>query len=202
MKLIYSAASPFVRKVRVMSEEAGLSEKIELISVKTTALARDQQAVDANPLGKIPALIIDEETTLFDSRVICRYLDDLGAAGLYAQENLWDILTLEALADGLLEAAVLMVYEARLRPQETRSEAWVEAQWHKISDALDALNERRFKALEAPLNFAQLCVGCALGYLDFRHDARNWRARREWLAKWNDDIQNRRSLMITGPSDP
>ena len=121
MKLIFSPASPFVRKVRVMVHEAGLLERVEDMVVTTTALATDPVARRANPLGKIPALILDNGQAIFDSRVICRYLDDLSCVGLYPAERLWDVLTLEALADGIMEAAVLMVYETRLRSEEQRS---------------------------------------------------------------------------------
>ena len=118
MKLIFSPASPFVRKVRVMVHEAGLLKRVEDVAVTTTALATDPAVRRANPLGKIPALILDNDQAIFDSRVICRYLDDLSCVGLYPADRLWDVLTLEALADGIMEAAVLMVYKTRLRSEE------------------------------------------------------------------------------------
>ena len=152
MKLIFSPASPFVRKVRVMVHEAALSERVEDVAVTTTALATDPAARAANPLGKIPALILENGQAIFDSRVICRYLDDLSGAGLYPSDRLWDVLTLEALADGIMESAVLMVYETRLRPEEQRSAQWVDAQWSKITHALDALETNGFPAMEGALN--------------------------------------------------
>jgi len=109
MKLIFSPASPFVRKVRVMIYECGLTQSVELVPVKTTALATDPLALNANPLGKIPALVVNESTTLFDSRVICRYLDDRANAGLYPHATLWEVLTIAALENGILEAAFTMV---------------------------------------------------------------------------------------------
>ena len=121
MKLIFSPASPFVRKVRVVIDESGLTDQVTPVPVQTTPLVTDPAARSANPLGKIPALVLDDGKSLFDSRVICRYLNDISGAGLYPAERIWDVLTLEALADGIMEAAVLMIYEGRLREAENRS---------------------------------------------------------------------------------
>lgn len=201
MKLIFSPASPFVRKVRVMVHEAGLLERVEAVAVTTTAMATDPAARWANPLGKIPALILDNGQAIFDSRVICRYLDDLSCLGLYPADRLWDVLTLEALADGIMESAVLMIYEIRLRNEEQRSAQWVEAQSSKIINALDALESNRFPAIEGALNFGQIALACALGYLDFRHDALEWRDGRPALSSWYSKLQDRASLKDTIPSN-
>ena len=201
MKLIFSPASPFVRKVRVMVHEAGLLERVVDVAVNTTALDTDPAARGANPLGKIPALILDNGQAIFDSRVICRYLDDLSCAGLYPEDRLWDVLTLEALADGIMESAVLMVYEARLRSEEQRSAQWVKAQWGKITNALDSLESNGFPTIEGELNFGQLALACALGYLDFRHDALAWRDGRPALSSWYSELQHRTSLKNTIPTN-
>ena len=129
MKLISSPASSFVRKVRVMLHKSGLSQKVIDLRIKTSALEIHPAARNPNPLGKIPVLVSDKDTTLFDSRVICLYLDELSGAGLYPKNRLLDTLTLGALADGIIESAVLIIYETRLRPAGNRSEEWVEAQW-------------------------------------------------------------------------
>ena len=121
--------SPFVRKVRVMLHESGLMQKVIDLPVKTTALETHPAARNANPLGKIPVLVLDKDTKLFDSRVICLYFDELSGAGLYPKNRLWDTLTLVALVDRIIESAVLIIYESRLRPAGNRSEEWVEAQW-------------------------------------------------------------------------
>ena len=199
MQLIFSPVSPFVRKVNVMRHELHLVDIISLVPVQTTALSIDLIARAANPLGKIPALVLDDQKTLFDSRVICRYIDDISDAGLYPKDKLWDVLTLEALADGIMESAVLMVYESRLRPEKKRFETWVEAQWNKITNALDALENNEFIALEGDLHFGQLAVACALGYLDFRHPDRNWRKGRPSLNNWYTRIQDRASMRATFP---
>tara|TARA_B100001057_G_C22677619_1_gene882460 strand:+ start:268 stop:873 length:606 start_codon:yes stop_codon:yes gene_type:complete len=201
MKLIFSPASPFVRKVRVMVHEAGLCDQVEHVPVKTTALATDPEVRAANPLGKIPTLLLDDGRALFDSRVICRYLDDLSGGVLYPEDWIWDILTLEALADGIMESAVLMVYESRLRNEEERSKKWVDAQWAKVTHALDSLEANGFVAMQGPLNFGQLSIICALGYLDFRHDSLAWREGRPALAKWHEGLKQRASIKDTLPSN-
>ncbi len=199
MQLIYSGASPFVRKVNVLRHETGMVNDIELVEVMTTPVATPSEVRAANPVGKIPALIRPDGPALYDSRVICRYLDDKANAGLYPAAELWEILTLEATADGLMDAAVLMVYEGRVRPAHMIYDEWVEAQWGKVSGALDALNERWMSHLSGPLNMGQIAVGCALGYLDFRHGTRNWREGRGALDDWFAVFSQRDSMQATAP---
>ena len=200
MKLISSMASPFVRKVRVVLHETGQTGDVEEIPVATTAINTAMEARAANPTGKIPALVLDDAGAIYDSRVITRYLDDRAGAGLYPQDGIWRLLTLEATADGLLEAAVLMVYESRLRPEAQQSPDWVEAQWGKVCGALDALNSDWIDDLNGPLTIGQIAVGCALGYLDFRHDARGWRDGRDALAAWFEGFAERPSMQATIPA--
>ncbi len=200
MKLISSMASPFVRKVRVVLHETGQTGDVEEIPVATTAINTAMEARAANPTGKIPALVLDDGGAIYDSRVITRYLDDRAGAGLYPQDGIWRLLTLEATADGLLEAAVLMVYESRLRPEAQQSPDWVEAQWGKVCGALDALNSDWIDDLNGPLTIGQIAVGCALGYLDFRHDARGWRDGRDALAAWFAGFAERPSMQATIPA--
>ena len=199
MRLYSSATSPFVRKVLVLIREVRITG-IDLVPVSGTAVAPGTMPVDHNPLGKIPALVLDDGRTLFDSRVICRWLDDHAGAGLYpAAPQLWNTLTLEALADGILEAAVLMVYESRLRPEELRFAPWIEGQWAKVDRALDALENVWIPHLAGPSDIGQIAVGAALGYLDFRHDARNWRKDRPDLTHWYQGFSARPSMQATVP---
>ncbi len=156
--------------------------------------------VDLNPLGKIPALALDDGRVLYDSRVICRYLDGISGAGLYpTSEKLWDTLVLEATADGMLEAAVLMVYEVRLRPEAAQSPAWIEAQWAKVARALDHLEKMWLDHLRGPLDMGQIAIGSALGYLDFRLGERNWRDGRPGLAAWEAEFVKRPAMRETVP---
>lgn len=199
MKLLMSPPSPFVRKVRVVIRETGQLDAIEEVAVTTSALDTAPGLMAANPLGKIPALIREDGPAIYDSRVITRYLDARVGAGLYPDARLWEILTLEATADGIMEAGVLMVYEGRLRPEAQQSPEWVEAQWGKLSRSLDAVNARWMSHLAGPLNMGQIAIGCALGYLDLRHDARNWREGRDALAAWFAEFSQREAMIDTRP---
>ncbi len=118
MKLLISPLSPYARKVRVLIREAGREGGVEEQAVSTTALATDPLIPPANPLGRIPVLVRDDGPPLVDSRVICRFLDAHWSAGLYPEARLWEVLTLEALADGMTDSALLMAYEVRLRPED------------------------------------------------------------------------------------
>lgn len=200
MKLRYSTTSPYVRKVVVTAAETGLSERIELVptnpSDPRTDLPRD------NPLGKVPALITDDGATLFDSPVICEYLD-----GLHAGEKLfppsgperWKALRQQALADGVLDAAVLCVMEGR-RPEGLRSRDWVERQKGKIARALDAL-EGEAEDLSDEATIGTVTIGCGLGYLDFRCAEDGWRAGRPKLTAWYERFQKRPSMVATVPRE-
>ena len=200
MKLYHNPASPFVRKVRVTAAELGMTDRIELLAVTITPTAPGDQVPAKNPLGKIPALERDGGPTIYDSPVICRYLDDLAGGRLYpGGARLWETLTLEATADGIMDAAVLMVYEGRVRPQELHYAAWIEAQWSKVARALDALEARWMAHLAGPLDIGQIATGCALGYLDFRHGGRDWRGSRPALARWFETFGQRPSMVATQP---
>ena len=201
MKLVYSPPSPFVRKVTTLIYHANLNDRIELINVKTTALSVAEEARAANPLGKIPVMILEDGKAIFDSRVITRYLDDFAGSNLYPQDKIYDILTLEALADGIMESAVSITYESKLRPQDEQSPSWMEAQWSKVLHAIKALDDGQFQAMDSEMNMGQIAVACALGYLDFRHDARQWRSGHSILASWNDKIMKLPALVKTIPTD-
>lgn len=201
MKLVYSPPSPFVRKVTTLIYHANLNDSIELINVKTTALSVAEEARAANPLGKIPVMILEDGKAIFDSRVITRYLDDFAGSNLYPQDKIYDILTLEALADGIMESAVSITYESKLRPQNEQSPSWMEAQWSKVLHAIKALDDGQFQAMDSEMNMGQIAVACALGYLDFRHDARKWRSGYSNLASWNDKMMKLPALIKTIPTD-
>jgi glutathione S-transferase len=201
MRLFHSPTSPFVRKVVVLAHEAGLADRITLEPVSGNAIVPGRMPVDHNPLGKIPTLVTDDGQVLHDSRVICRYLDDLAGAGFYPPAPaLWAVLTLESLADGMSEAAALMTYELRLRPEPMQFQPWIEAQWAKIARALDALEADGAAALAGPLTAGQIAAGAALGYLDLRHGARGWREGRPATAAWFAAFDARPSMVQTRPS--
>ncbi|NBE07480.1 glutathione S-transferase [Paragemmobacter ruber] len=200
MRLYHSPTSPYVRKVMVLLHETGQLGDVERITGSGNPVDPGTAPLEANPLGKVPALERADGPALYDSRVICRYLDDRAGAGLYPTgARLWDTLTVEATGDGILDAALLMVYEGRIRPEEMRFGPWVEGQWAKVDRALDALETRWIAHLEGSLDAGQIAVGCALGYLDFRHDARGWRVGRPRLAAWYAQFAARPSMQATVP---
>lgn len=199
MRLFHSPTSPFARKVMITLLETGQTGDVTLVSATGTPVDAGSIPLALNPLGKIPALERHDGPALYDSRVICRYLNDRAAAHLYPAQRLWDVLTLEATADGIMDAAVLMVYESRLRPEESRFAPWVAGQWTKIDRALDALDQRWLSHLNGPLDMGQIAVGAALGYLDFRHGERGWRSGRPGLAAWEAVFAERAAMVATRP---
>ncbi len=200
MKLYYFPTSPFVRKVMVVLHETGQLDDVEVSETVVVPTKLNPDILTKNPLAKIPALERDDGPTLYDSRVICAYLDARAKAGLYPQGAArWDLLTLEATADGIMEAAVLMVYEGRVRPEDKQWDGWVEAQWGKVDRAVGALNDRWMPYLSGHLDIGQIAVGCALGYLDFRLGDRDWRKDRPALAEWYAGFAERPSMMATVP---
>ncbi len=202
LTLYFSAASPYARKVLALAHEAGLADQLTLIVGSGTPLDPGTTPIAANPLGKIPTLLRPDGAALYDSRVICQYLDARAQAGLYPENaRRWDALTLEATADGMLDAALAMVYESRLRPEDIRFAPFVEGQWTKIARSLDVIEARWMAYLAGPLCAGQIALGCALGYLDLRHDARNWRATRPELARWDARFGARPAMQATRPPE-
>lgn len=200
MRLFHSPTSPYARKVAITLHETGLGSKVELILGSGTPLNDGSAPIAHNPLGKVPALERPDGPAIYDSRVICRYLDDMAGSGLYPTgSRLWDTLTLEATADGILDAALLMVYEGRLRPEDKQMPEWVEGQWLKIARSLDAIESRWMAHLAGPFDMGHIAIGTAIGYIEFRHTARNWRENRPHLAAWFDKLSERPSMVATAP---
>jgi glutathione S-transferase len=200
MKLFYSARSPFVRKVMVVAKETGLENRIEPVTVDPWK--PDPALVAVNPLGKVPALITDDGFALYDSPVICEYLDGLHSGpDLVPHQGMERLraLRLEALADGIAEAAVLRRMEIT-RPDGQRSAQWAELQARTVDGGLDAL-EKEVGTWTNQFKLGQIAVACALGYLDFRFAAEDWRATRGGLAEWYARVSQRPSLKTTEPRD-
>ncbi|MEM9318279.1 MAG: glutathione S-transferase family protein [Pseudomonadota bacterium] len=196
--LYHASASPFVRSAHVAALELGID--FELKSVTTTPVASDPVLLPANPLGKIPALARPDGPTLFDSRVICRYLDAQAGGRLYPAPGLWEVLTLEALAHGVMEAAVISVYEVRLRPEAEQNAEWLAGQWAKVTRALDVVEAQWMSHLSGPLTMAQIALACGLGYLDLRHPDKDWRPSRPGLAGWYEVFAARPAMIQTEPA--
>ncbi|OUS04146.1 glutathione S-transferase [Rhodobacterales bacterium 52_120_T64] len=201
MKLYYAAASPFVRKVLIALHETNLLDQVEVVPVAVNPFSPGDVVPALNPLGKIPCLELADGTTLYDSRIITRYLSTLAPASeIYPDDDsLWDALTLEATADGIMDAAVTMIYELRIRPEDKVYKEFIDAQWQKIDRALSAIESRWMTQLNEQKNLPVLAVAAALDYVDFRHDDRNWRDTHPTLATWEAEIRERPSLVATIP---
>jgi glutathione S-transferase len=200
MRLFHAPTSPYVRKVMVILHETGQTGAVTLVASGGTPLDPGTMPVAQNPLGKIPCLERDGLPALYDSRVICRYLDSLAGGRHYpAGERLWEALTLEATGDGICDAAILMRYETHVRPEGARLAAWTEGQWSKIARSLDVLEARWIAHLAGPIDIGQISVACALGYLDLRHGERGWRSGRPQLAGWFERFGARPSMQATVP---
>jgi glutathione S-transferase len=186
MKLLSSLLSPYVRKVRISAEMKGLLSQIELVPIDTN-IPNNAQLNRANPLAKVPALIVDD-TAIFDSHVICEYLDQVAPAPpvLFPKDGPQRIktLTLGALGDGILDAALLLVYEMRFRPEEKWHQPWQARQQVKIDRALALIEEDPPGWGQSP-DYGHITLACALGYLDFRHEGK-WRAGHPKLIAWLD----------------
>jgi glutathione S-transferase len=201
MRLYHSPTSPYVRKVMVLLLETGQANDVTIVPAHGTPLDPGSMPLAQNPLGKLPCLERDDGPSLYDSRVICRFLDHRAGGRLYpAPPRLWESLTLEATGDGILDAALLMRYETHVRPEPSRSDEWVEAQWAKVSRALDALEVLWMSHLNGPLDMGQVAVACALGYVDFRHGDRDWRKGRDALARWHEAFAQRPAMAATVPA--
>lgn len=186
MKLLYSPSSPYVRKVRITAMMKGLSGQIEEVTANTNELD-NPELKSANPLFKIPALILDDGSTLYDSAVICEYLDAQVADPVLfpgAGPARWEALKLGALGDGILDAAILLVYEKRFRPEDKWVEAWMDRQQAKLEGAVASLEASPPEWNGTP-NYGHVTIACALGYLDFRHEG-FWRANAPKMVAWLD----------------
>ncbi len=203
MRLHYSYASPYVRKVMAVAIETGQEKKLELTARKVSPVAPDADVSRDNPLGKVPCLVTDDGLALFDSRVICEYLDGLhGGPKMFpaAGPARWTALRRQAEGDGILDAGILARYEMLLRPEARRWPDWIEGQKAKMTRALDAL-EGEAASFGDTVDIGTLALGCALGWLDFRYAADDWRAGRPKLAAWFETFAKRPSMTTTVPRE-
>lgn len=201
LKLFYSPASPFVRKVLVIAHERGVADQIERLDSAAGPVARDARIVAHNPSGKVPSAILEDGRPLFDSRVICAYVDSLAGAGsLYpSDERRFDVLTLEALGDAILDAALLCRYEKIIRPAEFQWQDWYDGQMAKIDSGLDDLEARWMELLQDGFHAGAVAIACTLGYLDFRFPEKDWRTGRKTLSAWFETAAARPSMSATNP---
>lgn len=201
MKLLASPASPYTRKVRVVLAEKRIECDVEFIDVS----AQDNPAIDHNPLGKIPTLVLDDGAALFDSRVIVEFLDNVSPIARLIPEGNRERVAVrrwEALADGVLDAGLLIRYES-LRPKREQSTAWLEKHSGKVKRGLALmaadLGDRPWCHNER-YTLADIAVGCCLGWLAFRHPSIDWRGQYPNLARHFDRLMARPAFADTAPS--
>ena len=200
MKLHYSPSSPFVRKVLVCAHERGLADRIELTSHAT--MANGELRAD-NPLEKVPALVLDDGTALYDSLVIAAFLAGLGEGPELIPEDAVAriaVLRRHALANGVMDAAVARVTETR-RPEDKIWPGFLDRQKGKIARAVDAL-ESEAGVMGDTVDLSTISAACALGYVDFRMGDLDWRDGHPGLATWYDAFARRPSMVGTRPRNP
>ncbi len=201
MRLFHTPTSPFVRKVMVVAHEAGLADQIETVFLRPVPTQADPTLSRANPLNKIPALVLGDGEVIYDSPVICEYLD-----GLHGGERLipasgaarWRALRTQALCAGILDAGILVFYERHSRPQHLHWEPWIEGQATKARQGLDALEEAAAGFNEA-VDIGQICAAVTVGWLEFRGVLGDVRSGRPRLAAWYDAFARRPSMVATAP---
>jgi glutathione S-transferase len=201
MKLYYSSASPYVRKVMAVAIEAGLDKKIEQVPTPVMPTQPNKELAKDNPLMKLPTLLTDDGVALFDSYVICEYLDSLNKGAKLipsAGPARWKVLTQHAIASGLTDAGILCRYEEAVRKPEQRNSEWVQGQLAKVHNGLDQL-EKNAKELDGPVNLGQIAVACSLGWLEFRKPAGDIRKTHPKLFAWYDAFIKRPSMQATLP---
>ena len=203
MKLIGAITSPYVRKVRIVMAE----KKLDYQFVQENVWADDTHIAASNPLGKVPCLVMEGGEAVFDSRVIVEYLDTLSPVGKLIPatgRERAEVKTWEALADGLLDAAILARLEATWphRKDSERSQAWIDRQLRKVRDSLQSmgqgLGDKPFCS-GIHLSLSDIAVGCALGWLSFRFPEIDWRAEHPNLARLMDKLAQRPSFSESQP---
>lgn len=203
MKLYHSTTSPFVRKVMVSATELGLADRIETVPAKVSPIVRTSPVIADNPLGKLPTMIIEGGMVLYDSRVICEYLDALAGGGrLFPAPGpaRWLALSEQAIADGMTDAALLERYETSLRSPDKMWPAWRDGQHDKVVKALDRM-EQTSAGRDGRVDIGTIATACGLAYLDFRFPDFDWREGRARLATWYAAFAARPAMAVTAPHE-
>lgn len=201
MRLYYMPASPFVRKITVVAAELGMSDQIERLACNPGPVARDGDIMQHNPLGQVPTLLTDDDDALFDSRVICEYLDHRDGRNLMfpaKPKERWRVLCDQSIGDGILDAAILVRYEEWLRPEKYRWSDWEGGQVDKIFTSIKAI-ENDVGALGSRVDIGTLTIAISLGYLDFRFDRLQWRKDYPLTAEWFREFSKRPSMVASMP---
>jgi glutathione S-transferase len=202
MKLTFSPGSPYARKVRIAAIELGLIDRIALVptAVQPGKFNEDYSRT-VNPLRKLPALILDDGSTIVDSFVIAEYLDELAGGGKLfpaSGPDKWKRKTEHSIIQGMLEAMLLCRYEKAIRPENLRWPTWLDDQWDRAWQGF-ALFEAKPATFARPLDITQIALACVLGYADFRFADCGWRKAFPKLAAFNEKMMQRPSVKDTVP---
>ncbi|MSP47815.1 MAG: glutathione S-transferase [Alphaproteobacteria bacterium] len=201
MKLYYSAASPYVRKVTVTAIEAGIDGRIQQVPTAVMPTKPNADIAKDNPLMKVPTLVTDDGQVLYDSRVICEYLDSqhAGVRMIPASgPDRWRVLRWQAMADGITDAGLLVRYETVVRAEDKRSAEWTAGQMAKVNQGLD-MAENDSALLSGPINLGQIALAAGIGWLEFRNVAGDLRKSRPKLFQWYEAFCRRPSMQATTP---
>lgn len=203
MKLRYTPTSPYVRKVSIAAIETGLADKIERIT--TDPWSADTDLGGSNPIGKVPTLITDDGMAIYDSPVICEYLDSLNTGDKLIPTDpaaRFKALTLAATGDGMLDAGVLLLIETVRRPEEVKWDWWADRQRTVVNRCMDICDAAadELATTDGPITIAEVAIGAGLGWVDFRFPDFGWRNDRPALADWFDRISDRPSFAQTVPN--
>jgi glutathione S-transferase len=202
MKLTYSPASPFARKVRISAIELGLIDNIALVPAKVApGEPNDEYSRDISPLKKLPALILDDGSVIIDSYVIVEYLDDLAGGGKLipaAGAARWRVKSDHSLLQGMLDSMLLCRYEKMVRPAALRWQAWSDDHWNRAWNGM-ARFEQQADVLSRPFDIVQIGLVCVLGYADFRFADCGWRKAYPNLATFHEKMLERPSVKISVP---
>ena len=201
MKLTFSAASPFARKVRIAAIELGLIDKIEFVPTSVAPAQANDEYMKITPLKKLPVLITDDGSVILDSYVIVEYLDELAGGGKLIPSSgpdRWKVKSDHSLLQGMLDSMLLCRYEKMVRPQGLQWQAWSDDHWNRAWSGM-ARFDKQADVLSRPLDIVQIALACVLGYADFRYADCGWREAYPNLAAFHERMLSRPSVKISLP---
>ena len=200
MKLHYATASPFARKVVVCMHELGLADRVEVVASAVTPVDPNADINAVNAIGKIPTLVLDDGSGVFDSRVICEYLDNLSDGSVFPAQGPERLkaMRLQAMGDGICDTAVALRYETFLRPEAHRWPEFIDSQKERLNRTFQQLEDDFLGDLDG-VHIGSIAVAAALGYIDFRMSDLGWRDGRPGLTAWYEAFSARPSMVATEP---
>jgi glutathione S-transferase len=200
-KLYFASTSAYVRKVMITAHCLGIVEQIEKLDSAAHPIQRDGRIARFNPLAKVPALQTPDGLALYDSRVICEYLNAVAGGSLFPAKGQprWVSLARQALGDGLIDAALLARYETTARPQDKQWSGWIDGQLTKVRAAVAEIETQAAQFSRVPDDIGLIAIGCGLGYLDFRFADLDWRANHPAAASWFAEFDQHPAMLATRP---